>query len=260
MADEQQVATLRVELASPQHSIADVALIVEDLDSLVVGALWGSMVRPEDGTLERARAILMESVNSPKAGGRFYPYFHRLNFREPFSFKGDPYDRNDFDPYDPLDAGMQFGLNSWFRRAIFQRNPDLYGELYSFADVRKLEHHSPLIIELGIVMGVLSSPVILAYGLMTAAARARRMEAEADIREAEAESKWQEAKQRALQTRMMAAVTETVEKQAAEGRLKVSEQAITTSVQVASPGIADLGENSLIKEITFGISGGNGKK
>lgn len=151
-------------------------------------------------------------------------------------------------------------MNSWFRRAIFQSSRELYKELCSFADVRRLEHHSPLIIELGIALGVLSTPVIIAYGLLTATARARRMDAESDIREAEAKSKGQEAAQRELQTRILRAVTETVEKQAAEGKLEVPKEAITKAVQVASPGIADLGNNPLIKEVTFGVSLGNGKK
>ncbi|MFN2530681.1 MAG: hypothetical protein ABR555_05240 [Pyrinomonadaceae bacterium] len=253
MPDEQQIATLRVELSSPQHSMSDVALVVEDLDSLVTGSLWGAVLRPErdSETLMRARAILEKSASGSKAGSRFHPDFRKWPYEEPY---------DGFDPFDPLDAGLQFGMNSWFRRAIFQTNPGLYNELCSFAEVRRLEHHSPLIIELGIVVSLLSTPVVLAWGLMTAAARARRMEAEADIREAEAESKREEAKQRRLQTRMMEAVTEAVEKQAAAGKLEVPKEAITKAVQVASPGVADLGENSLIKEVTFGISTGNGKK
>jgi hypothetical protein len=59
---------------------------------------------------------------------------------------------------------------------------------------------------------------------------------------------------------MMAAITETIEKQSVEGRLDIPKEAITKAVQVASPGVADLGENSLIKEVTFGVSAGNGKK
>ena len=257
MPDDEQIATLRVELSSVEHSMADVALIVEDLDSLIVGALWGAMTRPqgENDVLSRGRSILERSAAEGKAAARFHPRFWQITFdeidyREP---------EGGFDPFNPLDAGMQFGINSWFRRALFQSDPKLYRELCSFADVSRLEHHSPLLIELSIAVAVLSAPVVLAYGLMTAAARARRLEAEANIREQEAESKKEEVKQRALQTRMMQAVTEAVEKQAAEGKLIVPKEAITKAVQVASPGVADLGENTLIKEVTFGISAGNGK-
>jgi hypothetical protein len=258
MPEDEQIATLRVELSSIEHSMADVALIVEDLDSLIVGALWGAMIRPQGNNevLWRARSILEGSAAEGKAGSRFHPQFYRITFDETAYLEP----QGGFDPFNPLDAGMQFGINSWFRRALFQRDPGLYRELCSFADVSRLEHNSPLIIELSIAIAAVSAPVVLAYGLMTAAARARRLEAEADIREAEAESKKEEAKQRALQTRMMQAVTERVEKQAAEGRLEIPKEAITKAVQVASPGVADLGENSLIKEVTFGISAGNGKK
>lgn len=259
MPEQTDIAYLRIELGSTEHSVADVSMIVEDLEGLITAAIWGSMLEREmrDGPLRRARQVLENSMSESKARARFYPGF-TIHGTDGISLLNNEINRG-FNPYNPLDAGLQIGLDAWFRRSIFKESPELFNELFSFASVRKLEHHSPLIVETVIVIGVLSTPVVLAYSLMKAASKARRDEAEARIREIEAEQKEEELKQMRLRTRMMKSITESIEELKAKDKLKIPNEAITKAVQVASPAIADLGENPLIKEVTFGVTAGNGK-
>jgi hypothetical protein len=56
--------------------MADVVLIVEDLDSLIVSALCGAMIRPQgdDEVLSEARSILERSAAEGKVGSRLLAF------------------------------------------------------------------------------------------------------------------------------------------------------------------------------------------
>ncbi len=258
-------AHLSIRLRSTEHSIADVAFITEAIDNMVIASVWSAMLEaePKDEAVARAKAIIVESIDRPKAAGRFYPrFFEGRLFRVPLSRRESiDLDLLDFDPYDPLDAGVQIGMSSWLRRTIYSRDFELYRQLFSFGRVRRLEHHSPLLIELAVVLGVgVTIPGVLVYGLMTAVHRARRSAAEAEIREIEADLKKEELKQQRQKTRMVEDIADGVHELSARRQLEIPKEVLVLTAQLGAPSVADLGSSPLIGELSIGLSAGDGKK
>jgi hypothetical protein len=267
MPIEFDTAHLTVKLRSKEHSMADVGLVVEAMENMVIASVWGAMldVEPQDETVVKAKSILMESIGRNKAGARFFPGFYdgRL-FRSQASVSEsndqrefDTHELDGFDPYDPLDAGVQIGMDSWFRRTIYSRDLDLYRQLFSFGRVQRLEHHSPLLIELAVVFGLgVIVPVALVYGLMTAIHRARRSAAEADIRETEADLKKEELKQQRQKTKIIADIADGVHELSVRHQLEIPKEVLVQTAQLGAPSVADLGSSPLIGEVSIGLSAG----
>jgi hypothetical protein len=88
-----------------------------------------------------------------------------------------------FDPRNPMDAAVRYALNSWIYRTLLQADPDLCEGMFSFARLERVEHHSPLAIELSLIVGSALIPVILTYALLRTVTDARRRQAEARLRD-----------------------------------------------------------------------------
>lgn len=85
-----------------------------------------------------------------------------------------------------MDAGIRDGMNSFLRRTLWRRNRDLYSRAFGIATIKRIEQHSPLLVELGVLItGATFLPGVLIWGVMRAVASVRRANAEAKIREAE---------------------------------------------------------------------------
>jgi hypothetical protein len=250
---------LEVVLRTQSHTIADTRTVVDALDGLVMAGVWGALAAPEPNSEDilSVKRILERNRRTSKAGSRFFPGFpgtlalelERNGSADDRPHEFAPYDY--FDPVDPMDAGVRDGLNSYLRRLILQEDAELYSRVFSFAQITKAEHHSPLLIELSLVLGILAVPVVLTVGLAKAAVSARKAEAEADIRETEAQIRKEELSQKRLQT----IILKHVESAARELKPdQVPKEAITAASHVSTTAISDLGSKPLIGTVSVGIT------
>jgi hypothetical protein len=267
--------TLTLVLSGAQHSSSDIAFLTENVQAIVSAALWACLINPgaSGDYLHRARMILSDALHADlKSHGRFYPYFYRIfEDRRTFPFTQESLieDRSaeglskseHFDITNPLDVSTLIGINAWARRQLYATDPDLCGQLFDFAAVDKLEHHSPVLLELGVAIGaVVTAPVLLTYGLMRALAKAKRGDLEVAIRQVELEEKREALRQRKLQTRLYEELVAAFQEQRKRDRdLKVPDAVLANAVQIASPAISELSSSPLVGKITFGatIGGGN---
>ncbi len=256
-------AYLRVNLRSEQHSVAEVSALLQVIDNLVSAPVWAGILDPEfsvrDEAFARVKEIVASSASRQKATGRFYPrFFLDFGYGDPDQVLRD----GEFGlleqiagSSDPLDLGVQFGLNYWLKSEIRKVDDGLYESLFGQSRVSRLEHSSPLLLEVCLMLGASAgSVVLLTYGLLRATAAFSRRQAENRIRHAEADSKEQEALQRELQTEIVAQVRDAIREQREEGRFVVPDAAIAAAVNIASPSIAELSGSPIIKDITFGAS------
>jgi len=258
-------AHLGVQLKHEEHSMADVAMVVESLYNLVVAGLWASMLHPRinDQALIRARQILQADLQRPKTADRFYPGFGEelLRFENVRSSSLESEFGRRFDPYDPLDSGLQIGVSSWFRRVISRNDPQLEKDLFSFAYVNKVRHQSPLLIEMAVVIGIGTTlPALLVYSLMKAISRGERQKAEAEIRLTEVQLKREELNQQKLRTRILEQMADAINEMGARNQLEIPREVLLEAARIASPSVADLEDSPLIGQITLGISGIGGSK
>jgi hypothetical protein len=218
------------------------------------------MPQPISPAMARLKSLLAESIRDSKAPGRFYPDFHLLNFTEgSFSLSPDPTNEDAFDPLNNMDAAMQSGLNSWLTRIARRSNPDLYQEIFSFAHVSKLEHHSPLVLQLSVTIGatmaVTTLPALLLYGLMRATAKGRQDEARTKILESQAQQQREIAHQLELKTKMMAEVERALNSyNQGSSKLGIPPEVLLETVRIAAPAVADLKDSPLVGSMTVGIS------
>jgi len=254
-------AYLRIKLNTEQHSVAEVATLLQVVDNLVSAPVWAGILDREfadrDESFAQAREILGSSADLPKAKRRFYPGFSR-NFaygRLADGFRDSELLEEPAGSNEPLDIGVQVGLNYWLKRVVRDADPNLYKRLFDAPGVSRLEHHSPLLLEVCVLLGAtVAGVVLLTYGLLRAAAVSNRKEIENRIRRAEATSKEQEALQREIQTEMLSEVRDAIREQRKDDDFAVPESAVAAAVAIASPSVAELNSNPLIKNMTFGAS------
>jgi len=255
-------ATLTVTLKSSQHTVADVAFLVNSIDNLTMASLWGSLkdVSPQDATLNWARHTLQETmITSRKRERRFFPGLleyisgrsqfegNRRRFGEDFELE--------FDPFDPLDVGVQSGLNAMLRRLLRENDSEQYGRLFSFAVIRRLDHHSPLVLELAAVLaGAVAMPALLLYGCMAAVYYGRRREAEVSIREAERGLKEEELKQSKIRTHIQEQMAASIADRFSNQPREIPDVVLAETARIASTTVADLGSSPLIGSISIGLS------
>lgn len=240
-------AKLEVVLNSEQHTISEVRLVVDALDGLWMAGMWGAIITPnyETNDLVRARDYLRRAQQDRKAPARFYPEFFRG------MGAGPELDEPDFEPSNPMDAAVRDGMNSYLRRILIHQDPDLYQRMFSFATVAKVEYRSPLLIEMAIVVGAMTLPVVLTFALARAAVAMRKANAEVSIRETEAKIRQEELKQKEIQTRVLEHVEEAVRELDA---IDIPKEAMTAAAQVSTTAISDLSSKPLIGSLTFGVS------
>jgi hypothetical protein len=243
--------SFRVVLAEGQDTIASLRFLTEALHGVVSAAVWGSLAHTDsnDPRVHRTRELLRSCIRDPKAPSRFFPRFDQ-SLGENFVFR--ILEEQSFEPTDPMDSATRYALDSWLLRMSQQRDPVLYRELFAFARLDRVEHHSPLAVELSLVIGAATLlPVLLTYTLMRTITDARRRVAEARIREAEAGIKEEELKHVQLQTRILETVAVAAEELDAH---EIPKDATTAAAKVGTSSVADLASSPLIGSVTLGIS------
>jgi hypothetical protein len=245
--------------------MSDVQFITEALDGLVAAGVWGQVLQrePKDDAVKLAQSIIQEELTKPHARNRFFGGFSSWNaFEERFTaFDPSPEQQLFVDnPVDPIDAGMRSGLNSFLRRAIFDRDHDLYTHLFGFVGIGRAERRSPLLLELSIVLStVIAVPAAIVIGAAFAAASirsliagARKAESEAAIRESEAAIRKEELAHKKLQSRILISIAAAAEQL---GHKDIPKEAIVAAAKISATPVADLGSSPLIESLTIGVSG-----
>jgi hypothetical protein len=248
-------ASLAITLASTDHTLEDAAALIDSVNNLAMAAIWGTLSQSElqDDTLLWAKDTLREVVEkSPQSAGRFFPELYYLR-KGPVAWRPRSYN-----PFDPLDAGAQAGLNVFLRRVLLSTNRERYEQLFSFAKVRRLETHSPLVLEILAILGLgVTLPTILFYGCMRAVYHAERYEAETGIRQTERGLKEEELKQSKIRTEVQQHLAQTIkETQFSSGPQPVPDAVLAETARIAATSVADLGSNPLIGSVTLGLTKG----
>jgi hypothetical protein len=249
-------ASLTITLATPEHTVTDVAWLVGAIDNLVMAGIWGALAQPEpsDETLQWAGEVLTREVSeSTKAPGRFFPRFF-LGPRE----RGFAWTPPNYNSFDSLDVGMQSGMNVFLRRALDDDNHERYERLFSFARVRRLEQHSPTLFEILAILGTAPAlPAVLVYGCMKAVSMAQRDEFETGIRGTELELKQEELKQAKMRTEAQRHITDAIiNTPFSNTPREVPETVIAETARIAATTVADLSSSPLVGSISFGLTRG----
>lgn len=253
LAPELDRTTLRITLSSPEHTINDVSFVVGAVNNLVMASIWGYLKYDDhkDEMLNWARSTLQNSLGaSPKSTERYFPNLSQNLFTNGFS--------REFDALDPLDVGVQVGLNALLCRVLERNSRARYERLFSFARIVRLEQKSPLLLETtAVIGGALALPSILYAATMVAVNRFRRSEAEAGIRETELELKQEELKQSRIRTRVQEHIAAAiVESQFSNVPREIPEAVIAETARIATTSIADLGKSPIVGSINVGFSKG----
>jgi hypothetical protein len=217
--DTPRRARLTITRDHPSETISSLADLVQALDGLTVPCGWLSIVTQqvlEPGEWLKLRQHLRaQGAEGSKARDRFYPWFgNELTASIPpitlaswNEFLGS---REVIDPGDPLDIGLQYGLNAWFRNSPRQIGDKADDRVFAFAAVKRIQHESPILVETiitGASLGGLAFYRIVKaiYDLRKARAKARGEELDTHAKEAAlpylAENIEQEARQARAVTR-----------------------------------------------------------
>jgi len=263
------MATLTVVLPFQSDSAPSLHLVIGALNGLVSAGVWAGLRSHggKDPVFEKARSILEKELRRDKAAKRFYPEFGDSRSKDVRSKKvrskdvrskderkwfTPPEALKEFDPGDPFDAAVRDALNSYLRRTLCQADPALAVELFGFARVTRVEHNSPLLVELAlfIAMGI-AIPMLVVLGGMRAAFSLRKQDVELEIRSIQRDTLQEELRQKKLQTRIIAAAAEVAEE------LDIHEfphEAIAEGAQISTTAVHDLGTSPLIGSLTLGLS------
>lgn len=185
--DTPRRACLTITRDHPSETISSLADLVQALDGLTVPCGWLSIVAQqalEPGEwLKLHQHLRAEGAEGSKARDRFYPWFgNELTASIPpitlASWNDFLGSREVIDPGDPLDIGLQYGLNAWFRNSLRQIGDKADDRVFAFAAVKRIQHESPILVETIITAaslgGVAFYRIVKAiYDLREARARAR---------------------------------------------------------------------------------------
>jgi hypothetical protein len=217
--DTPRRARLTITRDHPSETVSSLADLVQALDGLAVPCGWLSIVAQqalEPGEwLNLHRHLRAEGAEGSKARNRFYPWFgSELTASIPpitlASWNEFLSSQEVIDPSDPLDIGLQYGLNAWFRNALRQVGDKADDRVFAFAVVQRIRHESPILVETIITAaslgGVAFYRIVKAiYDLREARAKARGEELDTHAKEAAlpylAENVEQEARQARAVTR-----------------------------------------------------------
>lgn len=266
MADDFDTTSLQITLKHEKHSASDVALLTQSVDGIVCASVWATIAEvreSESDAIDSARRILSRALENDKARARFFPEFGgdfavtlsgRRNRRPPNRVRSVA-DMPNFDPFDPLDVGVAFGLTAWFRKVLQQGDAEVYTRLFSFANIARLEHKSPLVLGLLLAIGTgVLTPVLLTYGIMRAVGRCKRLDLENQLRETEVELRHEELRQRRIQTEILETLKNAVNERAASNNLSIPDEALAAAATISSPAVAELSTSPIIGSITLGLS------
>jgi len=217
--DTPRRARLTITRDHPSETVSSLADLVQALDGLAVPCAWLSIVAQEvlepGEWLNLHRHLQAEGAEGSKARNRFYPWFgSELTASVPpitlASWNEFLSSREVIDPSDPLDIGLQYGLNAWFRNSLRQVGDKADDRVFAFAVVQRIQHESPILVETIITAASLGGLAFYRiakaiYDLREARAKARGEELDTHAKEAAlpylAENVEQEARQARAVTR-----------------------------------------------------------
>jgi hypothetical protein len=207
------------------ESHARLADLIETLDGLVVPSLWAAVAvgDRDDHDLRMARKALMSAAQSARYRIPFFPplapgfSLPRISLVGALEDRFGRYERYGPPPEpEPLNVGVQVGMNGWIRRTLRDDVPDAYDRLFSFAVVRRIEHRSPIVIESLIVTTGVAGATL--YKIVSSAYKLRQQRAETRMKEQERAAKEEavpeQAEQERQRTRQERARTRYMEAQA----------------------------------------------
>lgn len=263
-----QRAFLRIELKSEYHSLSEITSLVQVLDNLLMASVLGAMndSNLKDENLLKARYILHGAIKqNQKSDERFNPYFK--NYFEPFLLPERIYlennyrvneENNELDSSNPMDLGMQLGINAWARKEIYLHDRTLYNNLFTFAEVKKLEHNSPLLIEISVVLGAaIVVPAVLLYGMFRAVQILRKKDLENDIRQNEVNQKQVQLTQSERRTEIITIIRDVLKEKMSNNEVIIPDSVLAEAAKIADVSIAELKGDPLINQLSVGINIGN---
>jgi hypothetical protein len=177
------------------HSTADVASVIQAIDDLAVGGVWGALASGFAEDQNEPAASVTRSLRQATADA-----YERSRVAEcdvvasamiETALSGHGYETSEPDNWTLTIASA---ANQWLKRELAEREDGLYEEVFSFATVEHVEHSSPLVIIVVIapVVGVggaawaVAKGIKWVYNVRKDRAGARREEAEARIARAKA--------------------------------------------------------------------------
>jgi hypothetical protein len=181
---------------SGDHSTADVASVIQAIDDLAVGGVWGALAGGASDDPDGPGARVMHSLRQATADA-----YERSQVTEcdmgaaamiETALSGRGYETTAPDNWTLTTASA---TNQWLKRELAEREDGLYEEVFSFATVEHLEHSSPLVVIIVIapVVGVggaawgVAKGIKWVYNVRKDRAAAKREEAEARIAGAKAD-------------------------------------------------------------------------
>jgi hypothetical protein len=124
------------------HTTADVAAVVQGIDDLAQGAVWGVLSSGFSEADQESDLELMARLSEVT----------RAAYEEQAAIPGwvsmiDEVNRvNDRVPPDNWGLIAISGTGQWLKRELLERDEQLYSEVFSFAQVAEARHESPLVI------------------------------------------------------------------------------------------------------------------
>src|ERR1700680_469073 len=178
-----------VEMAG-SHSTADVASVIQAIDDLAIGGVWGALAGGLSDDSNEPGTSVMHSLRQATADA-----YERSRGAEcdvvaaamiETALKGRAYETTAPDNWTLTTASA---TNQWLKRELVEREDTLYEEVFSFATVEHLEHSSPLVIIVVIAPAVgvggaawaVAKGIKWVYNVRKDRAAAKREEAEARI-------------------------------------------------------------------------------
>ncbi len=192
-----------VEMAG-SHSTADVASIVQAIDDLAVGAVWGALASGSSDDINAPGSSVMHALRQATAEAyersRVAEYDMVASTMIESALSGRGFETTTPDNWTLTTASA---TNQWLKRELAQQDDALYEEVFSFATVAHAEHSSPLLIVIVIapVVGVggagwaAAKGIKWVYKVRKERAAARKEEAAARIERTKADLVQQAAKE-----------------------------------------------------------------
>jgi hypothetical protein len=238
MADR-EIGTLTITMAAKEHSSADLASLSDMIEGLVMAGVWGEIAFGKSDLARRAQEILKAFAGPKEWSPRsFLPYPFRTPLGDEWAMSPDTYNQR----------------NAHARRFIMRKSPSTYRELFSFVQIRRLEHHSPLLIELAILSGPLLVAPLLVLAWSRVASDMRRHAASADIDEALARTKKAEAGQAESKDKIMDYMAQSAAKQLSENKLEVPKEVLHEAAKAAFAPVVDLSGSDLLQDALAAVS------
>lgn len=246
---------LKIQFTDEREPLTDVAAVLAALGTLTEAALWVDICSPSTRTLGLVRDRLRDTVMA--RGHR--PIDDDAGLLRDALFDGRHRERlaGPRPPSGWAEArGQAYG--PWLRRQLSEFDDHTYADLAGFAQVRELEHESPIKVTVGVAgataaataaLGPLGVAPAVLLGLYETAlwARERWWGSQASVADARARIATSEAHivREQLTQRLLEAAAE----------VEVPDAAVELAIRAALPAVLDLGTSTAIRSMTREATG-----